>query len=99
MRKRQTIYVNSKTLSTEGKEVGFEVNLSTERNEDGFEGYLQEKKTIALQKITQQCLQENKTNSTNLYPLRKGYLRETCKSQNINPIYLTLSLPSVLFRS
>ena len=29
-----------------------------------------------------------KTNSTNLYPLTKGYLRETCKSQNINPIYL-----------
>ena len=41
----------------------------------------------------------NKTNSTNLYPLRKGYLRETCKSQNINPIYLTLSSPSVSFRS
>ena len=33
----------------------------------------------------------NKTNSTNLYPPTEGYLRETCKSQNINPIYLTLS--------
>ena len=32
-------------------------------------------------------------------PPTKGYLRETCKSQNINPIYLTLSSPSVLFRS
>ena len=41
----------------------------------------------------------NKTNSTNLYPPTKGYLRETCKSQNINPIYLTLSSPSVSFRS
>ena len=41
----------------------------------------------------------NKTNSTNLYPLTKGYLRETCKSQNINAINLTLSSPSVLFRS
>ena len=29
----------------------------------------------------------------------KGYLRETCKSQNINPIYLTLSSPSVLFNN
>ena len=29
----------------------------------------------------------------------KGYLRETCKSQIINPIYLTLSSPSVSFRS
>ena len=35
----------------------------------------------------------NKTNSTNLYPPPKGFLRETCKSQNINPIYLTLSSP------
>ena len=42
---------------------------------------------------------ENKTNWTNLYPPTKGYLRETCKSQNINPIYLALSSPSVLFRS
>ena len=41
----------------------------------------------------------NKTNSTNLYPLTKDYLRETCKSQNINPIYLTLSSTSVSFRS
>ena len=41
----------------------------------------------------------NKTNLTNLYPPTKGYLREICKSQNINPIYLTLSSPSVLFRS
>ena len=41
----------------------------------------------------------NKTNSTNLYPPTKGYLRETCKSQNINPIYLTLSSPTVSFRS
>ena len=32
-------------------------------------------------------------------PPTKGYLRETCKSQNINPIYRTLSSPSVLFRS
>ena len=29
----------------------------------------------------------NKTNSSNLYPPTKGYLRETCKSQNINLIY------------
>ena len=41
----------------------------------------------------------NKTNSTNLYPPTKGYLRETCKSQIITPIYLTLSSPSVSFRS
>ena len=41
----------------------------------------------------------NKANSTNLYPPTKGYLRETCKSQNINPIYLTLSSPTVSFRS
>ena len=40
----------------------------------------------------------NKTNSTNLYPPTKGYLRETLKSQNINPIYLTLNSPSVSFR-
>ena len=33
----------------------------------------------------------NKTNSTNLYPPTKCYLREICKSKNINPIYLTLS--------
>ena len=39
----------------------------------------------------------NKTNSTNLYPPTKGYLRETCKSPNVNPIYLTS--PLVLFRS
>ena len=41
----------------------------------------------------------NKANSTNLYPPTKGYLRETCKSQNIYPIYLTLSSPTVSFRS
>ena len=41
----------------------------------------------------------NKTSLTNLYPPTKGYLRETCKSQNINPIYLTLSSPSVSFTS
>ena len=35
----------------------------------------------------------NKANSTNLYPPTKGYLRETCKSQNINPT------PTVSFRS
>ena len=35
-------------------------------------------------------LRENKANSTNLYP-PTNYFRETCKSQNINPIYLTLS--------
>ena len=28
----------------------------------------------------------NKANSRNLYPPTKGYLRQTCKSQNINPI-------------
>ena len=33
---------------------------------------------------------KNKTNSTNLYHPTKGYLRETCKSQNINPIYQNL---------
>ena len=48
----------------------------------------------------QTLLVVNKTNSTNLYPLTKGYLRETCKSQNKNPIYhLALSSPSVSFRS
>ena len=26
-------------------------------------------------------------NFENLYPPTKGYLRETCKSQNINPVY------------
>ena len=41
----------------------------------------------------------NKANSTNLYPPTKGYLRETCKSQNINPISLILSSPTVSFRS
>ena len=41
----------------------------------------------------------NKANSTNLYPPTKGYLRETCKSQNINPVYLILSSPTVSFRS
>ena len=29
----------------------------------------------------------------------KGYLRETCKSQNINSIYLTLSSRTISFRS
>ena len=42
-------------------------------------------------------IQQGKFN--NLYPPTKGYLRETCKSQNINPIYLTLSSPTVSFRS
>ena len=28
----------------------------------------------------------NKANSLNLYPMTKGYFRETCKSQNINLI-------------
>ena len=32
----------------------------------------------------------NKTNSSKLYPPKKGYLRETWKSQNINPIYQNL---------
>ena len=32
----------------------------------------------------------NETNLMNSYPPTKGYLRETCKSQNINPIYLNL---------
>ena len=39
------------------------------------------------------------TNSMILYSPTKGYLRETCKSQNINPSCLTLSSPSVSFRS
>ena len=30
---------------------------------------------------------KKKRNSTNLYPPRKGYLREICKSQNINAIF------------
>ena len=47
----------------------------------------------------QKFLKKNKANLTNLYPPTKGYLRETCKSQNINPIYLTLSSPTVSFRS
>ena len=42
-------------------------------------------------------LESDKANSTNLYPPTKVYLR--CKSQNINPIYLTLSSPTVSFRS
>ena len=41
----------------------------------------------------------NKANLTYLYPPTKGYLRDTCKSQNITPIYLTLSSPTVSFRS
>ena len=44
-------------------------------------------------------IKQNKANSTNLYPPTKDYLRETCKSQNINPIYLILRSPSVSFRS
>ena len=47
----------------------------------------------------QKFLKKNKANLTNLCPPTKGYLRETCKSQNINPIYLTLSSPTVSFRS
>ena len=47
--------------------------------------------------ISQRSLVKNKANLTNLYPPTKSYLRETCKSQNINPIYLTLS--SASFRS
>ena len=31
-------------------------------------------------------IRTNKTNSSNLYPSTKNYFRETCKSQNINPI-------------
>ena len=50
-------------------------------------------------KIPKSKIYKNKANSTNLYPPTKGYLRETCKSQNINPIYLTLSSPTVSFRS
>ena len=54
-----------------------------------------------LEQVVKQCVVHilslvtdlNKTNLT------KGYLRETCKSQNINPIYLTLSSPLVLYRS
>ena len=38
----------------------------------------------------------NKTHLTNLYPSTNGYLSKTCKSQNMNPIYLTLTSPSVL---
>ena len=30
----------------------------------------------------------NKTKSSNLYPLTKGCVKEICKSQNINPIYI-----------
>ena len=42
-----------------------------------------------------QCYYGDQTDSkgnnwTNKYPPMKGYLRETCKSQNINPIYLNL---------
>ena len=44
-------------------------------------------------------IKRNKANSTNLYPPTKGNLRETCKSQNINLIYLTLSSNTVSFRS
>ena len=43
-------------------------------------------------------LQLNKANSKNLYPPTKGYLRETCKSENKNPIYLTLNSPTLSFR-
>ena len=47
----------------------------------------------------QHCI-ENKTNSSNSYPPTKGYFRETCKSQNIKPIYLNpISSPWVSFRS
>ena len=36
------------------------------------------------------ALSANKTNSSNLYPPIRGYIRETCKSQHINPISPTL---------
>ena len=54
---------------------------------------------VVLMQRGNRRVQQEQENSTNLYPPTKGYLRETCKSQNINPIYLTLSSPSVLFRS
>ena len=52
-----------------------------------------------LQTLSKTPAKFKQDNSTNLYPPTNGYLRETCKSQNKNPIYLTLSSPSVSFRS
>ena len=52
--------------------------------------------TVCLQNFLFECEQDK---FDELISPTKGYLRETCKSQNINPIYLTLSSPSVLFRS
>ena len=55
--------------------------------------------TTLFNDVMKKEIKKNKANSTNLYPPTKGYLRETCKSQNINPIYLALSSPTVSFRS
>ena len=44
----------------------------------------------SLIRVHSVCFHDKQDNSTNLYPPTKGYLRETCKSQNINPIYLKL---------
>ena len=74
-----------------------------------FQGLLKESsivfKDCKLMQNSKACVKrplkkrQNKANSTNLYPPTKGYLRETCKSQKINPIYLTHSSPTVSFRS
>ena len=49
---------------------------------------MQKQKQKKTQKVTK--IRKNKTNSTNLYPPTKGYLRETCKSKNINPITFSI---------
>ena len=47
-------------------------------------------KEATLKLVRKRTTSADKTNLTNLYPPTKGYLRETCKSQNINSIYLDL---------
>ena len=84
-------------------------NLSIALNNHGWLGLLSFLSSLPISVLCYLELEANKfsdranklykANSTNLYPPMKGYLRETCKSQNINPIYLTLSSPTVSFRS
>ena len=42
-------------------------------------------KNIMVKHTLSSSQKVDKTNSMNLYPPTKGYFRETCKSQNINP--------------
>ena len=74
-------------------ERGFMMSLSDDGQADVVDAF------GTASRYLDDILNINKTNSMNLYPPTKGYLRKTCKSQNINPIYLSLSSPSVSFRS